>query len=40
MAVFKLPEYLMVLDTLPRNPVGKLDKKDLRTRAAQLGEST
>ena len=39
-AVFKLPEYLLVLDTLPRNPVGKLDKKGLRARAAQLGEQT
>lgn len=29
-AVFKLPERLEVLDQLPRNPVGKLLKRDLR----------
>jgi len=29
-AVFKLPERLEILDQLPRNPVGKLLKRDLR----------
>ncbi len=36
-AVFKLPELLLVLDALPRNPVGKLLKRELRARAARLG---
>jgi acyl-CoA synthetase (AMP-forming)/AMP-acid ligase II len=35
-AVFKLPERLLLLDALPRNPVGKLLKRDLRERAARL----
>jgi non-ribosomal peptide synthetase component E (peptide arylation enzyme) len=35
-AVYKLPEYLMTLDALPRNPVGKIVKRELRQRAAAL----
>ena len=31
MAAFKLPERLMVMDQLPRNPVGKVLKRELRT---------
>lgn len=34
-AVYKLPEWLEVMDELPRNPVGKLLKKDLRDRVRQ-----
>ena len=33
-AVYKLPEHLMVLPELPRNPVGKLLKRELRQRFA------
>lgn len=33
-AVYKLPEHLITLDALPRNPVGKVLKRDLRTLAA------
>jgi len=32
-AIFKLPEYLMFVTTLPRNPVGKILKRDLREQA-------
>lgn len=35
-AVYKLPEYLMLIDALPRNPVGKILKRELRTRARSL----
>ncbi|MBM3383520.1 MAG: acyl--CoA ligase [Betaproteobacteria bacterium] len=35
-AVFKLPEYLMLIDALPRNPVGKILKSDLRLQARAL----
>ncbi|MGE0796827.1 MAG: class I adenylate-forming enzyme family protein [Lautropia sp.] len=37
-AIYKLPEYLMLLDALPRNPVGKILKRDLRTLAGQRAE--
>jgi acyl-CoA synthetase (AMP-forming)/AMP-acid ligase II len=30
LAVYKLPEHLLVLDALPRNPVGKILKRELR----------
>lgn len=33
-AVYKLPEHLMLLPELPRNPVGKLLKRELRQRFA------
>ena len=33
-AVYKLPEHLIALDALPRNPVGKVLKRDLRSMAA------
>jgi acyl-CoA synthetase (AMP-forming)/AMP-acid ligase II len=32
-AVYKLPELLLCLDALPRNPVGKILKRELRARA-------
>lgn len=35
-AVYKLPEYLLTLDALPRNPVGKIVKRELRQQAAVL----
>ncbi len=35
-AVYKCPEYLMVVDALPRNPVGKILKRELRERAKAL----
>ena len=36
MAVYKLPEYLLPLDSLPRNAVGKILKRELRERARAL----
>jgi acyl-CoA synthetase (AMP-forming)/AMP-acid ligase II len=36
-AVYKLPERLMLLDVLPRNPVGKVLKRELRQRLQQQG---
>ena len=35
-AVYKLPEYLLALDVLPRNPVGKILKRELRQLAKAL----
>lgn len=35
-AVYKLPEYLLQVDSLPRNAVGKVLKRELRDRARQL----
>jgi acyl-CoA synthetase (AMP-forming)/AMP-acid ligase II len=35
-AVYKLPEYLLLIDALPRNPVGKILKRELRQRAKGL----
>ncbi len=35
-AVYKLPEYLLPLAALPRNPVGKILKRELRERAKVL----
>lgn len=35
-AAYKLPEYLMPLSTLPRNPVGKILKTELRAQAKAL----
>jgi non-ribosomal peptide synthetase component E (peptide arylation enzyme) len=32
-AVYKLPEYLLLVAALPRNPVGKILKRDLRELA-------
>jgi non-ribosomal peptide synthetase component E (peptide arylation enzyme) len=34
-ASYKLPERLLLLDALPRNPVGKVLKRDLRTAASR-----
>jgi acyl-CoA synthetase (AMP-forming)/AMP-acid ligase II len=38
-AVYKLPEYLLLVPALPRNPVGKVLKRDLRLQAANLATS-
>jgi len=38
-AVYKLPERLEVVDAIPRNPVGKALKKDLRADIVQKLES-
>lgn len=35
-AVYKLPEYLLPVDSLPRNAVGKILKRELRERARAL----
>ena len=35
-AVYKLPEHLLLLAALPRNPVGKILKRDLRAQAKAL----
>ncbi len=35
-AAYKLPEYLLPLQTLPRNPVGKILKRELREQAKAL----
>jgi acyl-CoA synthetase (AMP-forming)/AMP-acid ligase II len=35
-AAYKLPEYLLPLTALPRNPVGKVLKRDLREQARAL----
>jgi len=38
-AVYKLPERLEVVDAIPKNPVGKVLKKDLRVDIVQKLES-
>ncbi|NMM87483.1 2,3-dihydroxybenzoate-AMP ligase [Rhodococcus sp. SRB_17] len=38
-AAYKLPESLTVLDELPRNPVGKVAKRDLRTMVVAVSSS-
>jgi acyl-CoA synthetase (AMP-forming)/AMP-acid ligase II len=38
-ATYKLPEYLLQLVTLPRNPVGKILKRELREQARALHTS-
>jgi acyl-CoA synthetase (AMP-forming)/AMP-acid ligase II len=39
-AVFKLPEYLLPVQALPRNPVGKILKRELRQQARALAPQT
>lgn len=36
-ASFKLPERLVTVDQLPRNPVGKLQRRDIRGAVAKVG---
>ncbi len=38
LAKFKLPERLLVLDALPRNPVGKVVRSELQALATRAGE--
>ena len=38
-AVFKRPEYLDVVDELPRTEVGKIDKATLEDRVERLAEA-
>jgi acyl-CoA synthetase (AMP-forming)/AMP-acid ligase II len=38
-AVYKLPERLLIVDALPRNPVGKVLKRVLRERAAAMANA-
>ena len=35
-AAYKLPEYVLRVDALPRNPVGKILKRELREQARTL----
>ena len=37
MASYKMPRKLLVIDALPRNPVGKILKRELRDRLAAEG---
>ena len=39
-AAYKLPEYLLQVDALPRNPVGKILKRELREQARALAPET
>jgi acyl-CoA synthetase (AMP-forming)/AMP-acid ligase II len=39
-AAYKLPEYLLPLATLPRNPVGKILKRELREQAKAMAMAT
>jgi len=39
-AAYKLPEYLLPLPVLPRNPVGKILKRELREQAKALAPQT
>lgn len=40
LAVYKLPEFIEYMTELPRNPVGKLLKRDIRTSVRQTVQST
>ena len=37
-AAYKLPEYLLPLAAIPRNPVGKILKRELREQAKHLSK--
>ena len=39
LAVYKLPEFIEYMTELPRNPVGKLLKRDIRTSVRQTVQS-
>lgn len=36
-ASFKLPERIVTVDELPRNPIGKLQRRDIRSAIEQAG---
>jgi fatty-acyl-CoA synthase len=38
MAHYKAPKYVVIADTLPKNPSGKILKRDLRTAHADLAQ--
>jgi fatty-acyl-CoA synthase len=40
LAPFKVPKYVVILDELPKNPSGKILKRELRTAYANLAEGT
>jgi fatty-acyl-CoA synthase len=40
LAAFKTPKYVVVLDELPKNPSGKILKRELRTTYASLGRES
>ena len=39
-AAYKLPEYLLPLEAIPRNPVGKILKRELREQAKHLSKDS
>jgi len=39
LAGFKRPKYVVFADTLPKNPSGKILKRDLREQHAQLADA-
>ena len=39
LAGFKTPKHVVVVDSLPKNPSGKLLKRDLRERYADLAQT-
>jgi fatty-acyl-CoA synthase len=39
LAGYKVPKYLVVVDPLPKNPSGKILKRELRESHAHLAES-
>jgi fatty-acyl-CoA synthase len=40
LAGYKCPKYVVFTDALPKNPSGKIVKRELRTRHAGLAETT
>ena len=40
MAVYKAPRYVEFIDALPRNPAGKVLKRELRSRAQERRSAT
>ena len=39
LAGYKRPKYVVLADALPKNPSGKILKKDLRVRHADIAEA-
>ena len=40
MAAFKVPKYVVFVDELPKNPSGKILKRELRQTYATLADGT